>query len=142
MDADFWLERWRTGATGFHNKKAHPLLAARVDLLLQDDEPTSVLVPLCGKSVDMLLLRNRTTEVTGVEFSQLACDAFFAYQHMHNSFYDRATLIALPEVMQVGYVAHLMRTLTSTAKNLVITLENSAIDKGPPFCVTHNALFS
>ena len=36
-----------------------------------------VFVPLCGQSVDMLWLASQGYEVIGVEFSQVACDAFF-----------------------------------------------------------------
>lgn len=39
-----------------------------------------VLVPLCGKSLDMLWLREQGHTVVGVELSELACEAFFTEQ--------------------------------------------------------------
>ena len=39
-----------------------------------------VLVPLCGKSLDLMWLAGRGHEVTGVELSELACEQFFSEQ--------------------------------------------------------------
>ncbi len=75
MDAEFWLQRWREGQTGFHRPEVNPRLASFWSRLrLQPGD--QVFVPLCGKSLDMLWLREQYA-VLGVELSQLAVDAFF-----------------------------------------------------------------
>jgi thiopurine S-methyltransferase len=76
MEHDFWLEKWRVGDLGWHSADPCP------DLLLHwneigVDSPGSVLVPLCGKSVDMIWLRDQGFSVVGVELSELAIAQFF-----------------------------------------------------------------
>ena len=69
---DQWLERWETGQTGWHepsgnrNLQAHWKLAGR-----------RVLVPLCGKTPDLLWLEGQGNEVVGVELSEIAVLDFF-----------------------------------------------------------------
>jgi thiopurine S-methyltransferase len=76
MDSDFWLERWREGRTGFHQQRVTPLLPKYWPSLdLPSDSP--VLVPLCGKSLDMLWLAEQGHRVLGVELSSLAVEQFF-----------------------------------------------------------------
>ncbi|MCD0505488.1 thiopurine S-methyltransferase [Bordetella petrii] len=77
MDADFWLERWRDGRTHFHQARVTPLLAKYWPTL---ELPTGskVLVPLCGKSLDMVWLAQQGVQVLGVELSALAVEQFYA----------------------------------------------------------------
>ncbi len=76
MDAQFWLDRWKEGQIGFHKSDFH-------DKLIQyfpEFESISgqrVLVPLCGKTKDMLWLHQMSLYVHGVELSEQAIDAFF-----------------------------------------------------------------
>ncbi len=71
-----WKRRWRDGNIGFHQEEVNPLLLEHWPKLVPD--PTStVLVPLCGKSLDLLWLRGRGHRVVGVELSELAARAFF-----------------------------------------------------------------
>lgn len=77
MEPDFWLERWREGSTHFHQNRVTPLLQKYWPTL---DLPSGskVLVPLCGKSLDMLWLAEQGFQVLGVELSPLAVEQFFA----------------------------------------------------------------
>lgn len=76
MEPNFWHERWQRNEIGFHRDQAHPSLAAHWASL--DLPPTCrVLVPLCGKSLDLSWLAAQGHTVVGVELSQLACAAFF-----------------------------------------------------------------
>lgn len=77
MEADFWIDRWQTGRTGFHREGVNPHLVAMADALPPGGR---VLVPLCGKSVDLAYLAGRGHTVLGVELSPLAAEAFFAEQ--------------------------------------------------------------
>lgn len=77
MDTDFWLERWREGRTHFHQDKVIPLLP-KYWPTLSLPKNARVLVPLCGKSLDMVWLAEQGHQVLGVELSQLAIDQFMA----------------------------------------------------------------
>lgn len=79
MDAEFWHERWRNDQIGFHQGRVNEYLERHY---AQWDIATGapVLVPLCGKSLDMLWLRDRGHPVVGVELSQIAVEAFFREQ--------------------------------------------------------------
>lgn len=77
MQADFWLERWRRGETGFHLPAVNPhLLRHWPGLALASG--ARVLVPLAGKSVDLAWLREQGCEVVAIELSPLAAEACFA----------------------------------------------------------------
>lgn len=77
MQPGFWLERWHNGQIGFHRSDVMPLLQRHWPAL---DLPVGsrVLVPLCGKSLDMHWLAAQGHRVLGVELSSLAVEQFFA----------------------------------------------------------------
>jgi thiopurine S-methyltransferase len=76
MDAGFWHERWKTSQTGFHQLEINTYLT-RYWPELGLASGSRVLVPLCGKSLDMLWLREQGHSVIGVEVSDIAVGAFF-----------------------------------------------------------------
>jgi len=81
MQAEFWLQRWREGRTGFHHERPMPLLLEHwPSLALPAD--SRVLVPLCGKTLDMPWLAAQGHRVLGVELSPLAIRQFFAEQRL------------------------------------------------------------
>jgi thiopurine S-methyltransferase len=82
MEADFWLERWREGRTHFHQTRVTPLLQKYWPSLALPPG-SRVLVPLCGKSLDMIWLAGQGVRVLGVELSQLAVEQFFAENDLH-----------------------------------------------------------
>ncbi|MGA9666206.1 MAG: thiopurine S-methyltransferase [Gallionella sp.] len=76
MKKDFWLERWQREEIGFHQDDFNPHLRRYwQDMRLAPGSP--VFVPLCGKSRDMLWLREQGHRVLGVELSDIAVQAFF-----------------------------------------------------------------
>ncbi len=75
MHEEFWLERWDRGEIGFHQQSAHRYLP-RYWPSLALPPGARVFVPLCGKSRDMLWLRDAGLEVIGVELSLMAAQAF------------------------------------------------------------------
>jgi thiopurine S-methyltransferase len=77
MDADFWLQRWQEGQIGFHRADVMPLLEKHWPAL-RLSAGSRVLVPLCGKSLDMHWLAAQGHRVLGVELSSLAVAQFFA----------------------------------------------------------------
>ena len=70
-----WLSRWREGQIGWHEAAGNALLKRYWPRLVRD---SSVLVPFCGKAVDMLWLASQGLKVTGVEVSEVAVRTFFA----------------------------------------------------------------
>jgi thiopurine S-methyltransferase len=76
MEPQFWHERWRTGRIGFHQRSIDRSLQAHWPRLEMGPE-SRVFVPLCGKSLDLLWLRDRGHWVTGIELSVTAAEAFF-----------------------------------------------------------------
>ena len=73
MQPSFWHERWRLGQIGFHQLAVEEQLAKSWSEL---DVPTGrVLVPLCGKSLDLLWLWERGLDVTGIELSAVAVES-------------------------------------------------------------------
>jgi thiopurine S-methyltransferase len=75
MQPEFWEERWREGRIGFHRPTVDENLA-RFWPALEAPPAGRVFVPLCGKSRDLLWLRERGYTVVGVELSQIALEAF------------------------------------------------------------------
>lgn len=82
MDKDFWLERWTDGRTNFHQNRVTPLLQ-KYWPTLSIPRDARVLVPLCGKSLDMVWLASQGYNVLGVELSPLAIQQFVEENQLH-----------------------------------------------------------
>ena len=75
-----WWVRWQEGRIGFHLPEVNPLLIRHVHSLATDTHPNErscILVPLCGKSKDLIWLQNHFHKVIGVELVPQAVEAFF-----------------------------------------------------------------
>lgn len=77
MNREFWQTRWDEGRIGFHQDEVNPYLQ-RYWQSLNVSPGATVFVPLCGKSRDMLWLRDQGHAVIGVEIVPRAVEAFFA----------------------------------------------------------------
>ncbi len=76
MKQEFWLERWERKEIGFHQDEINPYLREHwPEFQAAGGE---VFVPLCGKSLDMVWLREQGHNVLGVELSPLGVQEFFA----------------------------------------------------------------
>lgn len=76
MHEAFWQERWARSQIGFHQEKVNGYLRrhwARLGLA----EQAAVLVPLCGKSLDLAWLAEQGHTVIGVELAERAVEDFF-----------------------------------------------------------------
>ena len=76
MQPSFWQARWARNEIGFHQKEINPYLQ-RFWAQLSARPAEQVLVPLCGKSLDLLWLRDQGVRVLGVELAQKAVEDFF-----------------------------------------------------------------
>lgn len=79
MDANFWHERWQQGQIGFHQPEFHPSLP-RFWAGLGVAPGSTVFVPLCGRSLDMLWLSRQGHPVLGIELSPIAAAGFFTHE--------------------------------------------------------------
>lgn len=75
MQPQFWHDRWRTGQIGFHQSAVDRHLRRHWPELGLSNH-SRVFVPLCGKSLDLLWLRERGHSVAGVELSTVALESF------------------------------------------------------------------
>lgn len=83
MKASFWHACWEKNSLGFHQTSVHPFLSQQLLPLMssktdecQTGKQQRVLVPLCGKSDDMVWLAEHF-DVVGAELSDIACRDFF-----------------------------------------------------------------
>ncbi|NBB76950.1 MAG: thiopurine S-methyltransferase [Bacteroidetes bacterium] len=81
MELSYWQSRWRKGKTGFHMERVYPGLTEQWGKIPADSK-SAVLVPLCGKSLDLSWLASRCRKVIGVETSEIAVQAFFSEQNL------------------------------------------------------------
>ncbi|ALE87356.1 thiopurine S-methyltransferase [Pseudomonas versuta] len=81
MQPEFWHDRWQRNQIGFHQEQVNPCLE-RLWPQLELLRGARVLVPLCGKSLDLSWLAASGFEVLGVELSQTAVEQFFSEQRV------------------------------------------------------------
>lgn len=79
METDFWIARWAEGKIGFHEGKPNAYLERNRGRLAGHRR---VLVPLCGKSIDLAYLAAFGHEVVGVELVEEAAQQFFSDQRV------------------------------------------------------------
>jgi len=70
-----WLERWHEGRIGWHQEDGNASLKR-----YWRASGRRVLVPMCGKTPDLVWLAEQDNEVVGVELSRIAVEAFFDEQ--------------------------------------------------------------
>lgn len=75
MDDEFWHNRWAENRIGFHQHDFNDWLKT---WWAAQSVADTVLVPLCGKSRDMVWLAEQGHEVHGFELSPLAVEQFFS----------------------------------------------------------------
>jgi thiopurine S-methyltransferase len=76
MEPEFWHKRWSTNQIGFHSLEVNPHLQ-RFWPQMGLAQGSRVLVPLCGKTLDLLWLAHQGHLVLGVELSEKAITDFF-----------------------------------------------------------------
>ena len=73
MNRDFWIQKWHEKDIRFHQESYHPQLVK----FSKNFSVGTILVPLCGKSLDMIYLVSLGHQLIGVELSEIACREFF-----------------------------------------------------------------
>lgn len=77
MQPEFWHKRWASNQIGFHLPQVNPYLQRYWPSLTLETR-AQVLVPLCGKSLDLAWLAGKGFQVLGVELSEKAVEDFFS----------------------------------------------------------------
>jgi thiopurine S-methyltransferase len=77
VNKSFWIERWSKNEIGFHQSAVNQYLQSHWPRLGVAKGAT-VFVPLCGKSLDMIWLREQGYLVVGVEVARVAVREFFS----------------------------------------------------------------
>lgn len=160
MKLEFWKERWDAGRIQFHQSDIHPALREYGPSVFKDRGNT--LVPLCGKSLDLLWLAERS-RATGVEFVEQAVHDFFAENGLQyeqagaeytagplrlicgdmlavtpeqigpiDFIYDRAALVALPPDLRQRYAAKLIELSGPETTMLLISFEYASPEELGP----------
>lgn len=81
MDSQFWIKAWKEGRTAFHQDKVHGKLVEFFSLLGAEGGQ-KILVPLCGKTKDLIWLQDQHLHVHGVELYEEAVKAFFTENNL------------------------------------------------------------
>lgn len=94
MEASFWFKSWEMGGfhTSFHRKDIHPYVLTYMHPTAIEN--TNILVPLCGKTVDMLYLAQYANKVIGVELVEEAILQFFSENGLSYHQPDAETYVA------------------------------------------------
>lgn len=77
MKKSFWSKRYAEGKIGFHQIEANDHLLEFLKVFVEN-QFDSVILPLCGKTKDLLYLASVGFKTIGVEFVKTAIQAFFA----------------------------------------------------------------
>lgn len=81
MEKEFWIKAWEDGRTGFNQAEAHPALEKYLPQFGLNKD-IKALVPLCGKSVDLLYLAKLGFNVQGIELFEKAVAEFFSENNL------------------------------------------------------------
>ncbi len=76
MDSSFWHQKWQNNDIGFHQSEVNPLLVkffSELSLI----QGARILLPLCGKTLDIAWLQAHGYRVVGVELSEMAVQQLF-----------------------------------------------------------------
>ncbi len=85
METSFWEQKWKDGEIGFHREDFHPYLIEFESTIKEfvrkinsrKDSIPSALIPLCGKSKDLIWTSKYFKKIDGIEISTLAIEQFF-----------------------------------------------------------------
>ena len=81
---EYWENRWITNQTGWHRSVYNDLMVKYwPELGIPTD--SKVLVPLCGKSLDMLWLAEKGHAIVGIEFTRVAVERFLSENNLEHT---------------------------------------------------------
>lgn len=158
----FWEQAWADGRTRFHRQEANDNLIKYASSVF--DPSDRILVPLCGKSIDLIWLAKQGHGVVGVELAKQAIDEFITENKIHGKWednrfqtnvsrlsiyhqdffhhdskyeaiYDRACLVALGPELRARMAQKYTDLLIPNGKILLVTLVHDS-QEGPPYSIS------
>ena len=87
MQHEAWHSRWREGRIGFHEGEVNRYLNKYLPQFYLP-AGSCIFLPLCGKARDLAWIAGQGYEVIGIEFSELAIEAFFEEQQLDFERFD------------------------------------------------------
>lgn len=97
--SDSWHNSWAVGRTGWHQATVNKHLIQHMNSLTDSRPKLNILVPLCGKSIDMKYLYDLGHTVIGVELVENPVREFFLENNLEFS------KINLPRINGIAYVS-------------------------------------
>ncbi|XP_013388873.1 probable thiopurine S-methyltransferase [Lingula anatina] len=79
---DGWIGAWERNSTRWHMPNVNCFLEEFLDVLLAGKKAAKILVPLCGKTIDMKWLADLGHTVIGVDGAEKAATEFFTEQNI------------------------------------------------------------
>lgn len=76
LEKAFWEEKWKAGQIGANQTEPNPFLLKHYSAL-NPPKNSHILVPLCGKTIDMRWIASQGNRVTGIEFARDPINGFF-----------------------------------------------------------------
>lgn len=94
MEPSFWLRSWELGGfhTSFHRKDIHPYVLQYMPPELIEGK--NILVPLCGKTVDLMYFAQYANKVIGVEIAEEPIMQFFYENRLQVTHPDATTYVS------------------------------------------------
>lgn len=120
-----WLERWQEGRIGWHEDGGNESLKKHWRA-----NDRTVLVPLCGKSVDLLWIAAQGNRVVGVELSDIAVEAFFAEQQL--DYTTRDGELRIYQASQLDIIIHCGDYFALTSVQCDAHFDRGALSAMPP----------
>ena len=87
---EFWHNRWSRQQTGWHKSEFNDLLI-KYWPTINAHTNCEVVVPLCGKSLDMVWLAKQGHSVTGLEMVEQAVKTFFSENELEYNTIENST---------------------------------------------------
>jgi len=168
MDKEFWLSKWDENQLGFHQEDYNQYMVSFFkDYQFKDK---SILIPLAGKSKDILWFLDKGFKVFAVEIAEKAivdffeeasisyskdgktyssknlefiCDDLFNLDHKneYDFIYDRASLVALPVEMRNNLYDLYNSLMTKSSVLFSIVIDyNKELMSGPPFNISNSEI--
>lgn len=167
---EFWSQIWDEGTIRFHqNQYNSEMLKYFKDIDLKDK---TVLIPLAGKTKDILFFLEKGAHVTAIEFHEPAVVSFFkenniAYKKHGYSFFadnltfhamdffnfhtekpfdvlfDRASQVVFNQKDRPHYYEHISKLIDQHSKLLLFSIDhNGSFDYGPPHKIPKSEIIS
>ena len=99
MRKEDWERRWKNRHIGFHKTDIHPDLIKHENVLLSAQMKSRILIPCCGKTLDMIYLADKGHAVVGVDICEAPIQEFF---NENNLKYTAEELSAITRYQAIG----------------------------------------